>query len=364
MAKRVVISNSDVRSFKRCRRKWDYLSPLRRNLKTKKVVARLSFGRGIHVALSDYYALLNENKHILQVLLNSFEKWYKKEILRLEELGVLEEQEEELLELYELGKSMLTSYQPWAAIEDSKSFTKVLYNEKRIEIPLLDYNGKRTCGRYSFKADLIVEDSDGFYWLVDHKTIATANIPSLELDEQAVSYLYGTQRKFGIKLEGFIFNFLLKKIPAVPQVLKNGELSKKKLTTTYEVFRDTIEKHYETEGKTEIERDEIFAPFVEILDELQGQANPFFTRIKVYKSQAEIQEIGNRLYDEYLEMRNPKIKIYPNPTRDCIWDCPLRTLCIVENDAGDLKSLIEDTFETKEEDNALIIIPEDYEEEV
>lgn len=369
MAKRVVISNSDVRRFKRCRRKWNYLSAIRKNLKIKRIDYKLSLGTGIHVALSAYYSHYNKGENGLEVLHSSFAEWYEKEKARLEELGVLEEQEDEMSALFELGKEMLAGYVSWAAEYDPKNFTKVLYNEKRIDIPIRNPNGKRTCGIYSFKADLIVEDKDKFLWLVDHKTIATAKVPSLELDEQAVSYLYGAQRKFNIKLEGIIFNFLIKKLPAIPQVLKNGTLSKKQIVTTYEVFKNAIEKHYGTEGKNEQERDKIFEPFVEILDELQGQENPFFKRIKIYKSQDEIKEIGNRLYYEYKEMRKPKIDIFPNPTRDCIWDCSLRTLCLAQNDGGDVESLIADIFESEEEEKkekgegSFTIVAEDSEEE-
>ena len=366
MAKRVVISNSDIRMFKRCRRRWEYLSKLRKGLKIKRIDTKLSLGVGIHVALSAYYSHYNKGEHSLEVLLSSFAGWYTKEKARLEELEVFEEQKSEMFELYEFGKEILTGYASWAAKYDSKDFTKVLYNEERIDIPIRNPNGKRTCGTYSFKADLIVEDKDGFLWLTDHKTIATANIPSLELDEQAVSYLYGAQKKLKIKIEGVIFNFLIKKLPSVPESLKNGELSKKKIATTYDVYLDAIKKHYNFEEKEEKEKIEILLPYKEILEELQNQENPFFKREKVYKSQSEIEEIGRRLYYEYKEMRNPKINIFPNPTRDCSWDCGLRTLCIVENDDGDVKSLIDDIFESKEKgkkETSFVIVSEDSPEE-
>lgn len=366
MAKRVVISNSDVRMYKRCRRKWDYLSKLRKGLKIKRIVKKLTLGVGIHVALSAYYSHYNKDENSLKVLHSSFAEWYTKEKERLEELEILQEQEDEMSELYNLGKKILTGYAAWATKYDPKDFTKVLYNEERIDIPIHNPNKKRTCGIYSFKADLIVEDKDKFLWLIDHKTIATANIPSLELDEQAVSYLYGAQKKLGIKLEGIIFNFLIKKLPAIPQVLKNGTLSKKQITTTYDVYLNAIKEHHKIEEGNE--GSEILAPYKEVLDELKNQENPFFKREKVYKSQLEIEEIGKRLYYEYREMRKPKIDIFPNPTRDCIWDCSLRTLCLAQNDGGDVKALIADIFESKGEkgkekkEDSFTIVSEDSED--
>lgn len=359
MAKRIIISNSDVRLFKRCRRKWDYLSPLRKGLNLKKVTGRLWFGSGIHVALSAYYSHFNKGEHSLEVLHSEFVSWYKKETAKLEELGILGDQEAELTELKNLGYQMLDGYSHWAPKEDAKDFVKVLYNEERIEVPLLSPSGRRTCGRYTFKTDLVVEDKDKFLWLVDHKTIATGNLPSLEMDEQSVSYLYGAQKKFGIKLEGVIFNFLIKKVPSVPQVLKDGRLSKKSITTTYDVYLNAIKNHHDFETKDEKEKVEILLPYKDVLEDLQNQENPFFKREKVYKSQSEIEEIGKRLYEEYREMRNPKIRIFPNPTRDCSWDCPLKNLCVAENDGGDVEGLIKDMFESDEEEKPFILVQEE-----
>lgn len=362
MAKRVTISNSDVRLFKRCRRKWDYESPLRQGLRSKKVTGRLWLGSGVHVALSSYYSLFNESKNTPSVLYESLQEWYQKETKKLEELGILGDQEAELLELLELGDNMLNGYSKWAPKEDARDFVKVLYNEQRLEIPILSPEGKRTCGRYTFKTDLVVEDKDKFLWLVDHKTAKSNDTSYLEMDEQSVSYLYGAQRKFGIKLEGILFNFLIKKVPSIPQVLKNGSLSTKKITTTYNTYLDAIKKHFDFENKDEKEKVELLIPYKDFLEELQHQDNPFFKRVKVYKSQAEIEEIGKRLYYEYREMRNPRINIFPNPIRDCDWDCPLKTLCIAENDGGDVESLIKDMFESEKEEESFILVDEDSEE--
>lgn len=370
MAKRVVISNSDIRMFKRCRRRWNYLSKIRRGLKLKRIDSKLSLGIGIHVALSAYYSHYNKGENSLEVLLSSFAEWYEKEKARLEELGVFEEQEDEMVDLYNLGKEMLTGYAVWAAKYDPKDFVKILHNEERLEVPILSPEGKRTCGRYSFKTDLVIEDKDKFMWLIDHKTATSSDTSYLTLDEQSVSYLYGAQRKFGIKLEGIIFNFLIKKVPSVPATLKNGNLSTKKITTTYNAYLDAIKKHYDFENKDEKEKVDILIPYKEVLEELQNQENPFFRREKIYKSQNEIEEIGKRLYYEYREMRNPKIRIFPNPTRDCNWDCgALRTLCIAENDNGDVESLIADIFESEEEgekekEDSFTIVAEDSEGEV
>src|SRR6516164_542862 len=55
----IPIHASDRATFKRCRRRWDWSSPMRVNLvprvDTGTVVMPLWFGSGIHWALSQYY---------------------------------------------------------------------------------------------------------------------------------------------------------------------------------------------------------------------------------------------------------------------------------------------------------------------
>src|SRR5215471_11175705 len=55
----IPIHASDRGTFKRCRRKWDWSSPMRRNLQPNVEMMRpdknLWFGTGIHYALAQYY---------------------------------------------------------------------------------------------------------------------------------------------------------------------------------------------------------------------------------------------------------------------------------------------------------------------
>lgn len=330
--KKISIHQSDKQLFKRCRRKWDLSSPLRQRLEPKRVVDKLFVGIGVHKALEELY---KHGKNPVE----AFSSWADKEIAKVrKEIGQLfVEQEEMLGQAIELGKGMLANYEIWCRKADPEFFVKVLSVERELSVPILTPRGHKARGTFGCRIDQIVEDCDELLWLMEHKTAASLEVAHLPLDEQVVCYLWAAQQFLGIKLQGVIYNILLKKLPSKPQLLKNGTLSKKKISTTYGVYKKEIEHH-----KLEPEA------YSEILQELKDQDSPFFRREKIIKTQEEIAEIGRRIYDEYRDMRNPKIAIYPNPTRDCFWDCPFREVCIEMNSGGDVAYLLQELFQKRE----------------
>ena len=49
------------------------------------------------------------------------------------------------------------------------------------------------------------------------------------------------------------------------------------------------------------------------------------------------------------EMLNPYLATYPNPTKDCSWDCDFRALCIMMDAGFDYSTVLESKFVVRTE---------------
>lgn len=331
----IAIHTSDRKTFKDCRRKWDLSSRIRQNLAPKKVNDKLWLGSGVHYSLEHYYG--ND-----EGLISSFNDWADQEVMRMkeEQNGLWQEQQDMLKEQRELGIGILEHYKKFAKKEDPKYFEKVIETEVSFEVPIYNNKGNRTHGVYRGTYDGIVQDSDGFYWLLEHKTASRISTDHLPLDEQVVSYMWAAQQEYGIELEGVIYNILLKKIPTKPRELKSGGLSKaKNIKTTYNVYVNALKEHYN--GSENVPWEE----YESILDHLKDKDNEFFWRKKLTKTQEEINDIGRRIYQEYKDMTDPNLSIYPRPSRDCIWKCDFREVCIAMNQGADYQYMLDTMYE-------------------
>src|SRR5690606_10898829 len=121
--------------------------------------------------------------------------------------------------------------------------------------------------------DGVVQDSSGDVWILEHKTSATSwSLVDMLFNDQTLGYMWVVQQLLGSAPRGVIFNILRKKVPRVPQLLKNGGLSRaKNIDTTFETYMRAIEDN----GLDPVD-------YVEILRELKDRGNTFFQREKVY----------------------------------------------------------------------------------
>lgn len=85
-------------------------------------------------------------------------------------------------------------------------------------------------------------DKQGRYWVMDHKS--HKNIPDEEArfaDLQLVFYFWGAPLSGFPKPTGVVWDYLRTKPPAIPQLLKNGELTQRaNIDTDYDTYMDTI----------------------------------------------------------------------------------------------------------------------------
>lgn len=338
---RVAIHTSDRKVFKRCRRKYWLSSKLQRGLQPKKPNNILWLGTGVHHALQMYY----EGK---EEIVTAFKKWANEEIARIQkQSGLWDAEKDSLFEAAKQGANLLKHYKEWASVEDNFEPYKM---EVMFSLPITDpkgnpltvihpKNGNEVPVVYEGRFDGIVKDDMGHYWVLEHKTAKTFGDwdDKLDMDEQITSYIWAAEYLFDIPVEGVIYNGLRKKAPTKPQLLKSGKgLSKNKsIDTTYEVYLSSIMEHgFDPED------------YQDILGILAAKGNKFFRREYIKRTPAEIEMCKEQVYHEAVDMISANY-FYPNPNRDCGWDCDFSDVCVMMQNKADYESTLEAMFEPR-----------------
>ena len=361
------IRTSDRRTFRRCLRKWDFQSSLRGNWQHIGTEQNINFwfGSAIHFSMEDYHG---ENK--FGDPRKAFWAYYQ--AFPADELPMGAEAH------YELGMAMLSYYLTWykrhndvtgfeTALVDPE--THQLYNPHQVKktdkmeyaveqsfiLPLntyvaVDTNGNirkaffnvqdPSCISFTYNSvecnivpicyhgtmDRIVCDKYGRYWVLDYKTAKGADTNKLDTDDQISAYLWAFEKWFGIKAYGFIYLQLTKEAVQEPKRLKNGELSvDKKQKTTYSLLKQEIINDYGTVNAAP-------AKLIQFLNHMASMESPegdrFIRWDFVKRTPEQIRSTEEHIIGELRHMLWDDLYCYPTPTRDCIWDCPCRDLCL------------------------------------
>lgn len=334
----VAIHTHDRICFKRCRRQWNYRSELRRHLVPMNAVSseqNLWFGSGFHFALEDYHGY-NHFKRPTAAFMAYVEAHKDNEI----PIGGIE-----MVELAERMLSYYTDY--WLPRRnvyktvwiDGKPQVEVQF---KIQLPMTNAEGLPVFYEGTF--DRLVQDENGWYWLMDYKTVARFNTSKLANDAQVSAYCWAAEIWFGVPVAGMIYAQFSKKPPSLPKILKNGELSlDQRQNTCYGFYRDALMHKY-PDGK--------FPPhYIEFLDMLAAKETPegddFIRFDKVERNSYQKASEYRYILMEVQDMINPDIPIYPNPTRDCAWDCAFFPVCLAEDDGGDAEYLLTYDYKKK-----------------
>jgi len=355
------IRTSDRKTFRQCRQKWDFTSPIRHNLEPIRTDSNLSFGIAIHVGLESYYDPdfwnqpdeVKTNRAVMSFLDSRAEQ-------RKAERDAMDPvQQEEFDELTELGKGMLSYYGQWAPIHDRFTPVEVEYKfQIPIKIPaglhvsslfnrLDGFSSDRndnlmylgTPVMYEGRIDVLLRDEDDALWIMDHKTTSRldSGTAHLDVDPQVASYAWAAQQITGDYVAGVIYNQLRKSVPQAPRVLKSGKLSQdKSQNTTYELYVDELESrglnHYEYE---------------EFLDYLRENPNEYVRRLQLHRSKTELNRQGELIFMEAMEMVGEPA-IYPNPHFLECNRCPFKTPCLIAQEKGDVEFILNDQMMYKE----------------
>ena len=346
------LSTTERQEFKECRQKWNFASYSRHGIEKALPSPALWFGTSIHDALEHLY---NGEFDSAEKLVAHWKNWVQEYLASQTEEDSLVQQSK-IDELLDLGPVMLEGYFTWSQFADHKEdtgFKNVLATEQEFMVPVKDDDGNIfrfedgagvlweawLVGRW----DMLVEDFNGDYWILDHKTSRDkVNAEKLIWDDQMTVYLWAAREIYHKPFKGCYYNVLRKKVPTVPQVLKSGKMSvAKMIDTTYDVYLQALVDNG-------LNPDE----YEEMLSYLLAKPNTFFERLRVERQPYELDMAGKFLCREALDMLNAP-NIYPNFTQDCSWKCDYIPLCLGICKGDDVQYLLESQYRKRklEEDS-------------
>ena len=361
------IRTSDRRTFRRCLRKWDFQSSLRGNWQHIGTEQNINFwfGSAIHFSMEDYHG---ENKfgdprkafwayyqafpadelpmgaeahyELGMAMLSYYLTWYKRhnDVAGFE-TALVDPETHQLYNPHQVKKtdkmeyaveqSFILSLNTYVAVDANGNIRKAFFNVQDPSCISFTYNGVECnivpiC--YHGTMDRIVCDKYGRYWVLDYKTAKGADTNKLDTDDQISAYLWAFEKWFGIKPYGFIYLQLTKEAVQEPKRLKNGELSvDKKQKTTYSLLKQEIINDYGTVNAAP-------SKLIQFLNHMASIESPegdrFIRWDFVKRTPEQIKSTEEHIMGELHHMLWEDLYCYPNPTRDCIWDCPCRDLCL------------------------------------
>lgn len=337
----IQIHTSDRISFKRCRRRWDFSSQLRQGLINidGEVSPHLWFGSGIHYALEDYHGYCTFG--------NPFKAFqaYCWATRRAHPTNVKE--------LVPLAEGMLSHYVDVDA--DSFNDTDTVWFDDNgqmnpavevyWEVPIPGFDPDQVV--YAGTFDRLVTDKNEGHWILDYKTAQRFNTGKLEMDTQVTAYCWAFRQLYGYDPKGVIYIQMLKEVPSLPNILKNGDVSTNKAqATTFHLYKQALKQVYGELRNVPPKQKETALHFKN-MEALEG--DKFIRRDFVRRNSAQIDSETWKIVAETNDMLDEHVVCYPNPTKDCSFDCNFRGPCVAMDDGSDFQSILNNGYAHREE---------------
>lgn len=282
------ISNSEIGTFKDCRRKWwlSYYRGLRRA--EERHTGPLALGTRVHKALELHY---NDQSY---GLLNHWANLAQHDRVLMEAAA---RDTTDFDNEVELGRIMLEGFEDWIRDEGIDSELEIIGNEQVLSTPMLD-------GRVELMAKIdqrVRRKVDGVRFLRDWKT--AANIAELtkgaQLNEQFLTYM------------------------------------------TIEAMQDDEEQRC----------DGALITILKKVKRTASAKPPFYEQIEVRHNIFTLRNFWTRLVGELTEMVGVRDQLdagadhhlvaYPRPSRDCSWKCEFVSICPMFDDGSAVEQAIE-----------------------
>jgi len=325
----VVVSYSRIKRWRFCKQAhyYQYVEGIEPRRKPK----ALKLGSIIH-KMDEVKVQGGDWRDVLKEVKKEYDKMFVEE---KEFYGDLPSEVERIMEGYE------------HAYPNDEKFKYSLVEETLGPVPLTEHTVLK------LKPDKIVEDEEGLRLLGETKT--GKRIPSEDFrmwDLQTILYVWGA-RQVGYEVDGILWNYIRTKPPALPQILKNGTLSKKQsIDTDYRTYLKAIK---------EIGGDP--ADYKEFLEGLRENTSRFFRRIRVPVAEKTIEPIVE-------DAKKTSLEIYylqNYPVRELsAFTCPrcfYKNLCYAEMGGLDSGFVRESEFKKREREEEADIIGEEEENE-
>lgn len=311
-------SNSEIQTFKRCRRKWFLayyrrLKPIDRN-----PASALMTGSRVHTALEAYYQPGDRDLVTMRAALSQAQRedWRAYYEAAKATGGVSPDVKSDFKSACDLENAMIEGYVEWLGETGADADLEVVDVEREIEvhahqlgIPVGDFS---LIGKLDIQAH---NHLDGTTRFVDHKTAKTFPqlITALPMNEQALHYnlllfLSELNEHDEVQpIDGAIFN-MLRKVKRTARA--NPPFYQREIVNH---SPDQIESYkWRVLG--------VVRTILEVEAELRS---------------ADVSENGQlRL-----------MAVYPTPNLNCSWDCEFSTLCPLMDDDSRAEDMIQNEFE-------------------
>lgn len=284
----LVVSNSSMKTFKHCRRKYyfQYVQRWDRDPRTTNPANARELGTRIHCALEAYYGYgidpLDALGYIYDLVIDERPDY-----------------EEDLRKEAQLAIVMVSGYLEWVAEEGIDEDHQVVSTESVVSVPVLLPNG--TTATVKGKLDQIVRrTSDGTLRFRDFKTVGTlGKANGLVRDEQMRLYsllmLLDTGGGYGrMRVDGGLYNMLLRS---------------KRTARATGPFYEQLEVSYNVDDHRSMQK-RLIGTLVDM----------------------------ERMHNELAMGTDHRYVAYPNPDERCEWMCPFSKVCSLHDDgsrAGD-----------------------------
>lgn len=274
----ITVSNSRLACYRRCLRKYRYRYV--DQLEAVNKSPALVLGSLVHESLAEFYHMNNKELDCAARAEKAMKLYDDAVAAKADEVLSAGGDSERFDKDSYMGRQMLRYYYEEIAPKDD--FTPVA-SEVSVDVRIPNLRGKSSWCRFIGFVDGIVE-RDGRLYILEHKTAKALDTKHLVNDTQVTQYIWAL-RQLGYDVCGVYYNILRK------------------------------------------------------CDPYSARTNPpYHYREAVYRNDDELDTAARNMYLQYKAMRRAEdTGYYPNPTRDCSWDCEFRSLCIAESE-GDLPS--------------------------
>lgn len=295
--KHLKISNSEMRTFKACRRRWylTYYRELGVPDEARKPTGALQHGTRMHTVLQAMYEeKTNGLTRLHEIYAEELEKW------KDDPYAVSDLQKEQ-----DLSSAMIEGYIEWLEETGADSGYEIVEVEQAIEVPFGEIEDHQITLRGKLDAR-VQRKSDGARLFLDHKNVGNFTEPMkiLHLDEQM---------RFYHLLE--MLDALMRTGSEAPTPTDGG---------LYNMLR-------------KVKRSARAKP-------------PFYERNEVRHNRTEIQNMWHRVYGVIEDIVAVRVKldagenhqkvVYPNPGRECTFMCPFIAVCPLMDDGSDYETML------------------------
>ena len=322
VVERITFNQSRIKTFNNCPKSYEY--KYIELIEPKRKARPLFLGSWIHSALESVY---------------KDESWKVGHQPYVDEWNKLfEEERAEMMEKYkvplpEVVERIIKSYL-WYYRNDG---WKPVMVEKILEVetPLV-IDGKKVI--FKGRLDLVIEDEEGKYWLVDHKTASTIPQPTAfhAMDPQLMLYPWAAKIQYGIDLAGIQYNYLRSRPASIPKLTARGAISRRKIVTDY----PTLFRFLKSNGYNPNDFADILRPL--------AKRSPLLRRYRLPREEHVTREVLRDVLSVVKRIQSTK-RFTRTITRDCV-RCPYVDICRSELNGFDTTLMRKKFFQTVQED--------------